>query len=190
MLVRRFSPRRLVALHLMAAVAILIGLGLPAREGMTGVLPQRAPTAPPKRYFPINPCQSQLGQVWAPPSASEAPTGNVPPLLGFYQGQLTGMVYYLSEKHLYQLLPNRGQWGFTGVVNSTVDSITLSPAQLRPNRDKRAYEMTIMVHHDQPVTVTCAAPTAPALNQGQGQSGGGSAGQSGGSAGGGFKKPK
>jgi len=163
----RHSPRReRTALRLTAAVIVLLGLGLPAREGVAGALLQLAPATPPKQYLPIIPCQSQLGQVWASPTSSQAPTGNAPPLLGFYQGQLTGMVFYLSEKHLYPLLPSNGRWGFTGMVNATVDSITISPAQLRPDRDHRAYELTVMVHHDTPITVVCAAPTPPAQTQG------------------------
>jgi hypothetical protein len=166
MLDRHPPHRNHAALRLTAAVLVLLGLGLSAREGVAGVLPQLAPATPPKQYLPIIPCQSQLGQVWASPTSSQAPTGNAPPLLGFYQGRLTGMVFYLSEKHLYPLLPNNGRWGFTGMVNATVDSITLSPAQLRPDRDNLAYELTVMVHHDTPVTVICTAPNTPAQNQG------------------------
>jgi len=138
---------------------------------LAGVLPQHAPSKPPKGYVMINQCQNQLGQVWAPRNTSGSANGNAPPMLGFYQGQLVGIVFYLSEKHLYPLLPHNGRWGFSGMVDTTVDSITVAPAQLRPHRDKRAYELTMMVHHDPPITVTCAASNAPAANQGQGSAG-------------------
>ena len=159
-----------------------------------------APTSPPRGYMMIIPCHPQLGQVWAPPSASEHSGGNEPPMLGFFQGQLVGMVFHLSEKHLYASFPGGARWGFSGYVNTTVDSISVAPAQLRPNRDKRAYELVMMVHHDSPIKVTCAATNTPPLNQssqgGQGQVGGSTPNQGGGGAtgpppgpGGGFGGP-
>lgn len=152
----RHTLRQCVLPLSMAAVCALIGLGLLANESFSVPLPKQAPSKPPRGYLPIIPCQSQLGQVWALPTASQPPTGNTPPLLGFYQGQLTGMVFYLSEKHLFPLLPNGSRWSFSGNINATVDSITLTPAQLRTNRDKRAYELTFLIHHDPPLSVSCA----------------------------------
>jgi hypothetical protein len=188
--------RRLMPLTIMAALCLFIGLGVVTKHSFSAMLPQRAPSKPPKGYSPIIPCQSQLGQVWALPGASQPPNGNTPPMLGFHQGHLTGMVFYLSEKHLYPLLPRGGRWNFNGTINATVDSITLTPAQFRPNRDKRGYELTVMIHQDPPMTVTCASSTITA-SPGQGGAGGnnkggsGDGGASGGAGGGGgMKKSK
>jgi hypothetical protein len=191
MLDRHALRRRLSSLTFIAALCALIGLGVLTKNGLSATLQQRAPSKPPNGYFPIVPCQSQLGQVWASPNASRPPRGNTPPLLGFYQDQLTSMIFYLSEKHLYPLLPSSGRWSFTGPINATVDSITLAPAQLRPNRDKRAYELTVMIHHDPPITVTCASntPTTSPGQDGGGNSNQGSGG-TGGHSGGGTKKSK
>lgn len=171
-----------------AACALLMGLGALTVEGVAQTVPRQLPSKPPRGYFPIIPCQNQLGQVWAPPTVSRSPGGNEPPMLGFYQGRLVGMVFYLSEKHLYPLLPGGDRWNFQGDVNATADSITLAPAQLRPNRDKSAYELTVMVHHDTPITITCAAANMPAVNQGpqasQGQTGGSTPNQGSGNPGG------
>jgi hypothetical protein len=174
-----------------AAVCAVIGLGLSATDSFPAPLAQQAPSKPPKGYLPIIPCQSELGQVWASPNASRPPGGNTPPLLGFYEGHLTGMVFYLSEKHLYPLLPQGGRWSFTGTINATVDSITLTPAQLRPNRDKRAYELTFLIHHEPPLTVTCATGNTPATKQGQiGPNSDAPGVFGGGGGGGGGKRPK
>jgi hypothetical protein len=159
--------QRLLSLTIPAALCVLIVLGVSTKNSFSATLPQQAPSKPPKGYLPIIPCQSQVGQVWASPNASSPPRGNTPPMLGFYQNQLTSMIFYLSEKHLYPLLPNNGRWSFTGTINATVDSITLTPAQLRPNRDKRAYELTVAIHHDPPIDVTCSS-IPPTISPGQG----------------------
>jgi hypothetical protein len=190
---------RLMPLTLMTTLCVLIGLGVVTKSGFSAMLPQHAPSKPPRGYSPIIPCQSQLGQVWAHPSASQPPNGNTPPMLGFHQDQLTGMVFYLSEKHLYPLLPRGGRWNFNGTINATVDSITLTPAQLRPNRDNRGYELTVMIHQETPVTVTCAGTTTTASpeqsgagsnNQDGGVSNNKSGSGTGGFSGGGMKKSK
>jgi hypothetical protein len=191
--------RRLMPLTVMAALCVLIGLGVVTKDSFSAMLPQRAPSKPPKGYLPIIQCQSQLGQVWAHPGASQPPNGNTPPMLGFHQDHLTGMVFYLSEKHLYPLLPRGGRWNFIGTINATVDSITLAPAQVRPNRDRRGYEMTVLIHQDSPVAVTCASgaiTSSPGQggagnnNQGGGVSNNKSGGGAGEFSGGGMKKSK
>lgn len=182
---------------IVATCALLIGLGLLAAEGVSQTIPRKTLSSPPRGYVTILPCHAQLGQVWAPPSVSRPSGGNEPPMLGFYQGQLVGMVFYLSEKHLYPLLAEGTRWNFQGDVNATVDSITIAPAQLRPHRDRRAYEITVMVHHEPPIAVTCAATNAPTTSQGQGGgstinpgAGTGSGGTTGTPGVGGTKKPK
>jgi hypothetical protein len=174
-----------------ATCAMLIWLGLLTVEGFSQVIPRKAPSNPPRGYVTIIPCHNQLGQVWAPPSASRPVGGNEPPMLGFYQGQLVAMVFYLSENHIYPLLSEGARWNFQGDVYATADSITIAPAQFRPHRDRRAYELTVMIHHESPIAVTCAASNTPTTSQGQG---GGSppnqGGGSGGTPGGGTKKPK
>lgn len=188
--------RRLMPFTFMAVLCVLIGLGVVTKYSFSATLPQRAPSKPPKGYSPIIPCQSQLGQVWALPGASQPPNGNTPPMLGFHQGKLTGMVFYLSEKHLYPLLPRGGRWSFTGTINTTVDSITLAPVQFRPNRDRRGYELTVMIHQDPPMAVTCASNATTAIpDQGSGggsnKGGSGAGGSTGGAGGGGgMKKSK
>jgi hypothetical protein len=153
------------------------------------IIKQQAPSSPPREYAPIIPCHARLGQVWAPPSAFQPAGGNEPPMLGFSQGQLVGMVFYLSEKHLFPLLGGgKARWAFGGNVNATIDSVSVAPAQLRPHPDKRAYELIVMVHHEPPIEVKCAASNAPTTSQGQG--GGSMPNQGGGGSGGGTKKPK
>ena len=135
---------------------MVLAVGLLPPDSFSQVRAIKLPTTPPRNYVPIIPCHSQLGKLWAPPSAFQPSGGIERPMLGFYQGRLVGMVFYLSENHLY-LSPRGTRQGFRGTINAPVASMTIAPAQYRPNRDRRAYELTIMVQHDPPVAVTCGS---------------------------------
>jgi len=163
----RSEPRRWARSPLSFAVAAAFasGLALTGANGFSQTPAPSSPTAsPPRDYALVTLCHNQLGALWAPRSAQDSVTGNEPPLLGFFDGKLIGMVFYLSDKHLYALLPRGGMWRFQGMVNAPVASVTVTPATLRPQRDRRAYELVVMVHHDPPVTVTCTQAGSSAPN--------------------------
>jgi hypothetical protein len=166
---------------------------------MTGSASQAAggkglPSASPRDYQQVVPCDSQVGQLMAPPHAFETFTGNDEPMLGFYQNRLVGMVFYLSETHLYPRLPGGARWGLGGTVNAPVESITIAPATRRPNRETGGYEITVIIHHDPPIEVKCASTSQTTTSQGQGSGnivnpGGGTTGTPGGSGGGNIFNP-
>jgi hypothetical protein len=181
----------------------LIVLLLAAWLSTTGGASQAAgkaglPSAPPRNYLQVSACDSQVGQLWAPPHVLQTFTGNDTPMLGFYQNQLVAMVFYLSETHLYPRLPGGARWGLGGLINASVDSITIAPATRRPNRDKGGYEMIVKIHHDPPIEVKCAESHTQTTSQGgQGQGvgstsnqGGGGSGDTSGGTGGVTKHPK
>lgn len=178
---------------LSAAIILAVCLAMAGSSHAAGKN-ARSSEGPPRGYRQVVPCDSQVGQLWAPAHVFEPFTGNDEPMLGFYQNQLVGMVYYLSETHLYPRLSGGARWGLGGQINAAVDSITIAPATRRPNRDPQSYEITVLLHHDPPIEVKCAASNAPTTSQGQkggnkSNSGGGTTGNLGGT-GGGTKPPK
>jgi hypothetical protein len=152
--------------HGMLVVTVLLSAAAPLWPSAGHAQSAALPSSPPTNYLLIDPCHDQLGALWAPRSASDPAGGNEPPMLGFYQGKLVAMVYYLSEKHLSPLLPGGGRWLYDWPVNADAASVTIAPAQFRPQRDRRAYEVTVLVRQDPPVAIACKSSGASAQPHG------------------------
>ena len=76
-------------------------------------------------------------------------------MLGFYNGKLVAMVFYISEKHLFSVSRSGARSGYGAAVQANIASMTIAPATFHPRRQQKAYELIAKVHHEPSVQVNC-----------------------------------